>query len=139
MEFHDTMKPRGFLSCGGLVLVLLGILGFVGITGPTPGQSMFGTFWWFDNYENVAHTVLGVVALLAAYRIKDEEMIRNLVLLVGALAFLAGLYNFSSDTLLGAQLQVPADMTLHLVVGVWGLAAGLMARPGKVKAKAKRK
>src|SRR5438552_1898629 len=104
MEFHDNMKPRGFLSTGGVVLLLLGVLGFVGIIGPTQGQSMFGSFWWFDNYENIAHSVLGIVALLAAARIKDDEMVRNLVLLVGALALVAGVYNFSSNNLLGANL-----------------------------------
>lgn len=131
MEFHDIMKPRGFLSAGGFVLVLLGILGFVGVIGPTPGQSMFGTFWWFDNAENTAHTVLGAVALLAAYRIKDNAMVKNLVLLYGALAFVAGLYNFSSEKLLGANLETPADMVLHLAVGAWGLASGLMYKTKK--------
>jgi hypothetical protein len=133
MEFHDNMKPRGFLSTGGVVLVLIGVLGFIGIIGPTPGQSMFGTFWWFDNYENVAHTVLGIVALLAAARVKDDEMIRNLVLLIGALALVAGVYNFSSESLLGANLESPADMILHLAVGAWGLSAGLMAKGKKRK------
>ena len=52
---------------GGIVLVVVGIAGFVGILGPTAGQSIFGPSWYFDSSENWAHTILGVVALLVAF------------------------------------------------------------------------
>ncbi|MEK9147909.1 MAG: hypothetical protein AAB650_00555, partial [Patescibacteria group bacterium] len=57
------MNPKQFLQIGGVVLVLVGILGFVGVIGPTAESSLFGGAWWFDNAENWAHLVLGVVAL----------------------------------------------------------------------------
>ena len=61
------MNPKQFLTIGGVVLVLLGILGFVNVIGPTSEVSIFGSAWWFDNAENWAHLILGIVALLAAF------------------------------------------------------------------------
>lgn len=129
MDFKNLLTPRGFLSVGGTVLVLVGILGYVGVIGPTPDQSIFGTFWWFDNAENLAHTVLGVVAFLSVYMVKDAAVHRFLVLAVGALALVVGLYNLVGEVqVLDANLESPADLVLHLVVGVWGLWAGLKAK-----------
>ncbi len=116
------MNPKQFLLIGGLVLVLVGLLGFLGIIGPTAEQSVFGSAWWFDNAENWAHLVLGVVALLAWKFLKAGNQ-KTLTLLVGVLALLVGVYNFTSTSLLGANLENPTDMVLHLVIGVWALYA----------------
>lgn len=117
------MNSRQFLLIGGIILVVVGLLGFAGILGPTAERSIFGSMWWFDNAENVAHLVLGVVALLLLAA--PASLQRPVVIVVGALAVLVGLYNFASDQLLGANLENPADMVLHLVVGIWALFAGL--------------
>lgn len=118
------LNPKQFLLLGGAVLLLVGILGFVGVIGPTSQQSLFGKFWWFDNAENVAHTVLGVVALIAAFAL-PTTLQKPLVLAVGVLALLVGLYNVvtGEGVLLGANLENPADMVLHFVVGAWALFA----------------
>jgi len=127
MDFKNVLTPRGFLSVGGVVLVLVAVLGYVGVIGPTPDMSLFGSFWYFDNAENVAHLVLGVVALLAVNFVKDAGVHKLLALLVGALALVVALMNFMGEVnILGAMLQNPADMLLHLLVGAWGLYAGLV-------------
>lgn len=118
----NLFTPKGFLQIGGVVLLLVGVLGFVGVIGPTPGQSIFGSFWWFDNPENIAHTVLGVAGLLAAF-VLSRDLQRYLVILLGVVGVLVGLYNFVSPALLGANLESPADLLLHLVVGAWALYA----------------
>jgi hypothetical protein len=119
------LSPKGFLQVGGIVLVLVAILGYVGVIGPTAEQSLFGSFWYFDNAENVAHLVLGVVALAAAYLI-GASMQKTLVMVVGIVGVLIGLYSLLIDTmLLGAALQNPADTVLHLVVGGWALWAAM--------------
>lgn len=125
------MNPKQFLLWGGLILAVVGILGFVGVIGPTPEQSIFGSAWWFDNTENWAHLVLGIIALLAWKFLKAGNQ-KTLTLLVGVLALLVGVYNFASTSLLGANLENPADMVLHLVVGVWALYAGLSKRGATV-------
>lgn len=116
----NLFSPKGFLQVGGAVLVLVGILGMVGVIGPTPAMSLFGEFWWFDSAENIAHLVLGVAGLAAAFLFPPMYQ-RYLVMLLGVLGVLVGVYNLTGAQLLGANLENPADMVLHLVVGAWAL------------------
>lgn len=121
------MNPKQFLQLGGLVLVLVAILGFVGVIGPTAERSIFASGWWFDNGENWAHLIFGVIALVAAFKVQNEEQQKWLVTLVGILALLVGVVGFflpsESPNFLGANLENPADTVLHLAVGVWALWA----------------
>lgn len=117
------MNPKSFLQIGGAVLVIVGLLGFFGVIGPTAEDSIFGASWWFDGAENWAHLVLGVVAVLASFVLGDSLQ-RGLVLVVGILGVLVGLYSVLGETtLLGANLENPADTALHIVVGAWALWA----------------
>lgn len=128
------MTPKQFLYIGGAILVLLGILGFVGVIGPTPERSIFGATWWFDNGENWAHLILGVIALAAAFLVSEETQ-RPLVMILGIVGILIGLYSALVTTVfLGANLENPADTLLHLVVGGWALAASLLPRRREVMA-----
>ena len=121
---YDLFTPKGFLTLGGLALVLLGVLGIVGLIGPTPDRSIFGSFWWFDTGENIAHLVLGVAGLGAIY-IFPTLWQKYLVLALGALGIVVGLYSLViSQSLSISNLENPADTLLHLVVGAWALAAG---------------
>lgn len=122
------MNPKQFLVIGGIVLVLVGILGFIGIIGPTAQDSIFGSAWWFDPAENWAHTILGVVALIAAFTL-PANLQKPLVMVVGLLGLFFGVYNLFSDMFMAAHLQQHADTALHFVVGIWALAAS-MAKPG---------
>lgn len=119
------MNSKQFLIIGGAVLVLVGLLGAVGVIGPTSDASIFGPAWWFDNAENWVHTVLGVVALLAAFLI-PASLQKPLVMLVGVLGILAGAYSaLGHANLLGANLEDPADTVLHIVVGAWAILASI--------------
>ncbi|MBI4153038.1 DUF4383 domain-containing protein [Candidatus Woesearchaeota archaeon] len=116
--------PKGFLTIGGVVLIAVGLLGFF-LTGPTPQDSIFGETWWFDNGENWAHLVLGVVALVLVYAVKQDQLNKWVVAVLGVVGVLIGLYSLViSEGLLGANLENPADTILHLVVGAWALYAG---------------
>ncbi|MBI4133661.1 hypothetical protein HY478_03535 [Candidatus Uhrbacteria bacterium] len=100
----DVFSPKGFLQVGGGVLVLIAILGYVGVIGPAPESSIFGAFWFFDNVENIAHLVLGIVALGAAMWL-GSDMQKPLVIVVGAIAVLVGLWSLVVSTeLFGAGL-----------------------------------
>ena len=119
------MNPKQFLVVGGAVLVVVGVLGMVGVLGPTAEDSIFGSAWWFDNGENWAHLILGVVGLLAAY-IMPTSVQKPLVMLLGVVGILVGLYSLViSQSFLGANLENPADSILHLVVGAWALYASM--------------
>jgi hypothetical protein len=117
--------PKGFLTYGGAILLLVGLLGMFGILiGPTPADSIFGSAWYFDNAENIAHTALGVVGLLAAF-VLPAGLQKTLVLLLGVVGIVVAVYNIFSTSLLGANLESPADLILHAVVGAWALYASM--------------
>ena len=65
------MNPRQFLLSGGVVLLLLGIVGYAGVFSDT--KSAF----YLDAGENVAHTILGVVAI-AAMILTTEALVTDL-------------------------------------------------------------
>lgn len=121
------MNPKQFLLVGGAVLLLVGILGYVGVIGPTPEKSLFGAFWYFDNAENLAHTVLGIAGLAAAF-VFPALWQKWLVVLLGVVGLVVGAYSLlGSSMLLGANLENPADSILHVAVGAWALVAVYMA------------
>lgn len=117
------MNPKQFLILGGIILILLGIVGPLGIIGPTADKSIFGIGWWFDAGENWAHLLLGIVGLAAAF-ILPANLRRLLVLALGVVGVLIGLYSLLVSTeFLGANLENPADTILHIGVGIWALFA----------------
>ena len=118
------MNPKKFLQTGGLVLVLVGILGFIGIIGPTPERSIFGSSWYFDNGENWAHLILGIVGLIAAFSLSMSAQ-KSLTMLLGVVGIFFAVYNIFSSSFLGASLENPADLILHLVIGIWALWASM--------------
>lgn len=123
-ENMNIFSPKGFLQVGGAILVLVGVLGMMGIIGPTAEKSLFGAFWWFDGVENWVHLVLGIAGLAASF-IFPAGLQKQLVMLLGVIGTLVGVYNIFSSTLLGANLESPADLVLHLVVGAWALYAAM--------------
>ena len=117
------MNPKEFLKWGGIILIVVGVLGFIGVIGPMAEDSIFGGAWWFDNGENWAHLILGIVGLVAAYAFPAGVQ-RPLVMLLGIVGVLVGLYSaVISTNFLGANLENPADTLLHIAVGVWALFA----------------
>ena len=115
------MNPKQFLQVGGAVLVVVGILGFF-LIGPTAEASIFGSSWWFDNGENYAHLIIGIVGLIAASMLSASSQ-KSLVMLLGVVGIVVGIYSIFSQNFLGANLENPADTILHLAVGAWALYA----------------
>lgn len=116
------MNPKQFLQIGGGILLVLGLVGYAGVFSDT--KSLF----YLDNGENVAHTVLGVVAIGASFVLKDAMYQKWLVAIVGITALAFAIIGFavagSAAPNLGvANLESPADDILHLVVGIWALVA----------------
>jgi hypothetical protein len=100
------------------------------------------TFFYLDAGENVAHTGLGIIAIAAAYLLKDANLQKWLVVAVGLLALFFTVYGFavagnaSPNTFGISNLENPADDILHLVVGVWALGAAFLGTWMSVLAKA---
>lgn len=134
------MNSKQFLTVGGAILLLLGIVGYLGVF------STEGSRFWLDSGENVAHVFLGIVALAAVYvpglNSALEPYYKPIVILVGAIALFFGVYGFAvggnaiPNTFGVANLESPADNLLHLVVGAWALWAALRAQPMMMEKKA---
>lgn len=123
----EVVNPKQFLQIGGVILILVGILGFVGVIGPTAEDSIFGEDWWFDDGENWAHTVLGVVGLLASFVFPAAAQ-RGLVFLLGLTGLYFGIYSLFTEKFFGTNLENPLDTVLHLVIGAWALLAAAYNR-----------
>ena len=133
MNWRDALfTPRGFLMVGGAVLLIVGILGFFVLKDPSL------SFFWLDRSENVAHVVLGIVALAAVYVPSLNTMLEPyykwIVVLVGVIALFFGVYGFivpagspaAPNTFGLANLEL-GDNLLHLVIAAWAFAAAFMA------------
>jgi hypothetical protein len=131
----NVFTPKGFLTYGGAILLLLGIVGFLGVFS----QSAFPSFW-LDNGENVAHTGLGIIALAIVFvpglNSMFEPYYRWIVILLGIVALFFAVYGFvvagdssGANTFGLANLESPADDILHLVVGAWALYAAWRPAP----------
>ena len=133
MNYREALfTPRGFLIVGGAVLLLLGLLGFVILKDPAM------SFFWLDTSENIAHTVLGIVALAAVFVPGLNDALapyyRWIVILVGVIALFFGVYGFlvpvgspaSPNTFGLANLEL-GDNLLHLIVAAWAFAAAFWA------------
>lgn len=123
-----VLSPKGFLLWGGIILVALAVLG-VSVLGPSVDQSLLGANFWLDNTENVLHLLFGVVALAAYFLLKDENLLKWLVVLVFLVALAAtvvGVMNGSSPVdntnifgLASTNLESPWDDVLHGFVTLW--------------------
>lgn len=119
------MNSKQFLTIGGIILLLLGIVGFI-------FPNLLGDTLKFDVYENVLHTILGIVALGASYW-TGAGIQKQLVRAVGILALVVGVWGFlragsPEPNFFGANLENPIDNILHVVVGVWGVWVGFWGK-----------
>jgi hypothetical protein len=133
------VNSRMFLTVGGAVLLLLGIVGYLNVFATV--RSSF----WLDSGENLAHTVLGAVALAAVFvpglNTALAPYYRWIVYLVGIIALFFAAYGFLNagaavpNTFGVANLENPSDNILHLVVGIWAIAAAYMTKPEPMMAR----
>lgn len=122
----DLPTPKGFLTIGGIFLLLLAILGFAGFRLGSNGSLLN-----FDTSESIAHLFLGIVALVLVMFLKNNLLNKWVTVSIGVLGVAAAIIGFShfmNSTILGAHFESPIDNIFNLVIGVWGLYAGLMAK-----------
>ena len=124
------MTPQKFLQIGGVILLLLGIVGYL-------IPNLLGSTLYFDNAENVAHTVLGIVALILAAVPMAGMLKKWIVILVGLVALYFGVMGFvvsgnPAPNYYGITNLELLDNIVHLAVAVWAFAAAFSKKQGGV-------
>jgi hypothetical protein len=128
MTVRTFFTPRNFLIYGGVVLLLLGLVGFAGVFSKTSTPA-----FWLDAGENWAHTGLGIIALAAVFVPGLNSALapyyRWIVILVGIIALFFAVYGFlqsgatEPNTFGISNLENPSDNILHIVVAAWAFAS----------------
>jgi len=121
----NVLTPRGFLTYGGVILLLLGLVGFVTFNTEN-------TTFYLTTGENIAHVGLGLIALAILFVPGLNTMLapyyRWIVILLGIVALFFAVYglmvmaNPPLNTFGLANLEI-VDSAIHLVVGAWALYA----------------
>lgn len=116
----SSVNPKSFLQVGGVILLVLGIIGYL-------IPNLLGDLLWFDPAENVAHTVLGIVALVLA-PLPLGDLKKWVVVLVGLVALYFGVAGFlvsanPAPNYYGITNLEMLDNIVHIAVGVWALMA----------------
>jgi hypothetical protein len=134
MMLDRLFTPKGFLTYGGAVLLILGIVGFVALNSATATPSFY-----LDGGENVAHTGLGIIALAIVFvpglNTAFAPYYRWIVILLGIVALFFAVYGFyvggntAPNTFGISNLESPLDDILHLVVAAWALYAAWRPQP----------
>jgi len=117
----------------GVVLLLVGIIGFfVPPENPTGVQALFGIFD-VDVVHNLVHVVTGILGIAAAFTGWSRRfnqvfgiiyILLGLLGLIPALYFPAGTYGTDRGLFLGLMHINAGDHVLHLVVGIVAAAVG---------------
>ena len=117
---------QGWMTLAGIVLVAVGLIGFVPnplITNDPNALLPVGTV------HNIVHLATGLIALYIAFGLRGENLVNGAIGfgVLYAVIFLAVLV---SPTLFGL-FEVPANAVLHLIhaaLAIVSLAVGYMAR-----------
>jgi uncharacterized protein DUF4383 len=118
---------KGYAALIGIVLVAVGLLGFVSNPIVGEGNAVFLT----GTVHNVVHLATGLLALFVAFGLRGEQQAWG-VIGIGVLYLVVFVGLLISPTLfgiLGAAYPVNvADQGLHLGLAVISFAVGWMAR-----------
>lgn len=121
MDTYDNNSPAVWYSrLFGVVLTVLGIIGFFVTTSQDSVESMFG----FDVNltENIILLVSGVLGLAAGFAMLSLARIYAVV--AGVFFLVLGIWGMVDDDPLGLFAHLnSADNVLHLAVGIIGLVA----------------
>jgi hypothetical protein len=120
------MSAKSYAMWGGIILLVLGVLGFV-----ISGNTLFGLN--SDPVEDIIHVVAGLILVYFGFRGTDAQaatwaMVFGVIfLVVGVIGFIPGTFK-TIFGLLPTGLNV-LDNIVHLIYGVVGVWAGRAYKP----------
>ena len=118
---------KGYAAIIGVVLILLGLLGF--IANPIVGDAGSNPIFVTGTVHNLVHLITGALALYVAFGLKGDQQVMGVIgigLLYLALVLLT-LVSGDLFGLLGYKVNV-ADHALHVGLALSALAVGWYER-----------
>jgi len=116
------MSAKNIAVVLGIILVLVGLAGFVGGLGIVGPEGYFVT----NTSHDVVHLITGIIFLWVA--LKSMGALGTTLKVFGVIYILLAIIGFfSGDMLLGVFSVNMADHILHLVLGIIILWGGFMA------------
>jgi len=133
-EIRNAQLDQGWMTLAGIVLVIVGLLGFVNnpLVGSAPG-ALVAT----DSVHNLVHIVTGLIALYIAFGLRGLTQ-ANATIGFGVLYVIIFVAVLISPTLFGL-FSVRANTAVHLihaVLAIVSLAVGYVARSSMLEAPA---
>jgi hypothetical protein len=118
---------KGYAAIIGVVLVLVGLLGF--ISNPIVGDAASNPIFVTGTVHNLVHLITGALALYVAFGLKGDQQVMG-VIGIGVLYAAVFVLTLVSGDLFGllAYKVNTADHVLHLGLAVVSLAVGWYAR-----------
>lgn len=111
---------RTYMTIAGVVLVALGLLGFVNIIAGDPARNS-GVILHTDAIHNIVHLATGAIALFIAFGLPRERQLSG-VLAFAVLYLIILVAVYISPTLFGL-FSVAANLPLHIIHAALVLAA----------------
>lgn len=114
------MSGKNIAMVFGVILIILGLLGFVGGAGIVGEGGLFST----DRTHDVVHLITGLILLFVA--LKSAGAVGTTLKVFGVIYLIVTILGFMSGSVLGLFDASTADNVLHLIVAVVFLWAGFM-------------
>jgi hypothetical protein len=127
MEMRNGNIVQGWMALAGIVLVAVGLLGFV--SNPLVGSDP-NAFLRTNTLHNIVHLATGLIALYIAFGLRGEAQ-ANGAIGFGVLYVVIFLALIVSPELFGLFADAPARPNEHVIHGalaIVSLAVGYMAR-----------
>lgn len=91
--------------------------------------SLDGAFLQFTWWHNALHVILAAACFLFGYASLQPSLVRTFAIVFGSVYLLLGVAGFFLFTDPASLALTPTLNIVHIALGGWALAAGLMARP----------
>lgn len=117
-----------FWRISGVAVAAVAVLGI--LLNLLDEEALLGSFLTFDWTHNIVHVVLAAIALVMGFGTVAMNMSKMVAKVFGAVYLLLGVAGFISAGLfglgdaIGLELEIGENL-VHLVIGAWGLYAGM--------------